>query len=252
MPRRLRKLLILVVGLLAIAVLTLLSGLFGGFYEGGDGPGPGDRPGRAGEGVSGQVMSSTGRPAPSGIRVTMQGTRRRHVEMTDDAGRFRFETVPEGATTLEARLGPLKARVEIASHPVTIRLPGTCTLAGRVVTATTAEPVKTAVVRCAGRMVQTGARGIFRLDDVPVADARPPLLEVAAPNHVGLTFRPDLGCPSSAPRGCRAEPRRAHLPAGSRGSVGRPLPPDEAEVVRTPAGVYPEPSPPGLRAPRAP
>ena len=42
------------------------------------------------------------------------------------------------------------------------------------------------------KIVQTGARGIFRLDDVPVPDARPPLLEVAAPNHVGLTFRPDL------------------------------------------------------------
>ena len=65
------------------------------------------------------------------------------------------------------------------------------TLAGRVVSATTAEPVKLAVIRCGGRVVQVGERGSFRLDDVPIPDGRPPLIDVSAPGHVGLTFRPD-------------------------------------------------------------
>jgi len=190
MPRRVRKLLIVVVGLLAIAVLTLLSDLFGGFSGGG--PGPGDRPEGAGEGVSGQVISSTGRPAPSGIRVTIQGERSRRVELTDETGRFRFESVPDGASAVEATLGPLRTRMNLAPHPVTLRLPGTCIIGGRVVTASTAEPVNLAVVRCGGKTVQTGARGMFRIEDVPLPDGRPPLIEVSAPNHAGLRFRPDL------------------------------------------------------------
>jgi len=191
MPRRIRKLLFLLVGILAIAALTLLSDLFGGLHGGGEGTGPGDRPGGASAGLSGQVMSATGRPAPRGIRVTVKGTKHRRVEETDDAGWFRFETVPEGATTVEAMLGPLLARARITSRPVEIRLPETCTLAGRVVSATTMEPVSLAVVRSGGLMVQTGERGTFRLDDVPLPDARPPLLTVSAPNHVGLRHRPE-------------------------------------------------------------
>ena len=127
-----------------------------------------------------------------GIRVTVQGSKHRRVAHTDDAGRFRFETVPEGSREVEANLGPLQARAPVAEGPVTIRLPASCTLAGRVVSATSAEPVNLAVVRCGDRTVQTGPRGTFRMEEVPIPDARPPLIEVGAPGYAGLRFRPDM------------------------------------------------------------
>ena len=192
MPRRLKQLFLLAVGLVVVGLLLLLSGLFDGLLGGGGDNGPSGIKDASGGSLSGQVLSASGRPAPAGVRVTVQGARSNFTRETDDRGFFRFDSVPQGASLVEAKLGPLLGRARMDEDPLEIRLPGRCRIAGRVVDARTTEPVRLAVIRCGKLVVQAGERGEFCLEDVPVPDAYPPALDVTASTHRGLTFRPPL------------------------------------------------------------
>jgi len=190
MLRRLKKLLLVAVGLVLIGLLLLMSGLFGGLLGGGGEGGPAEPPDAAGGALSGRVLSASGVPAPAGARVSVRGTRGSFTRETDERGRFRFDSVPEGADLVTARLGGLTASTRVEPGPLEIRLPGSCRIAGRVVDEATTEPVRLAVIRCGELVVQAGERGEFALEDVPVPDARPPRLDVSAPRHTGIEFRP--------------------------------------------------------------
>ncbi|MEN8148333.1 MAG: carboxypeptidase-like regulatory domain-containing protein [Planctomycetota bacterium] len=192
MPRRARKFLLLAVGVVVVGLLLLMSGLFQGLLGGGGDSGPSQNPDATEGGLSGQVLSASGRPAPPGVRVTIRGERGSFTRETDERGWFRFDSVPRGASLVEAKLGPLLSRVPMGSDPMEIRLPGRCRIAGRVVDGTTTEPVRLAVVRCGQLVAQVGERGGFSLEDVPVPDARPPLIDVSAPTHRRLGYRPPL------------------------------------------------------------
>jgi hypothetical protein len=192
MSSRLKRYSIFGVAALLLVALALLTTFFGGILGGGEGPGPGRPDGGATGSFSGRVLSGDGQPAPEGVRVTARGGRSVAVTSTDASGRFSFDILPEGTTSLAASLGPLTAESPATATPLDLRLSELCTLAGRVVDKATAEPVRLAVIRCGDEMVQTGPRGSFRFEGFRVPDARPPLLDVSAPGYRRLTFRPPL------------------------------------------------------------
>jgi hypothetical protein len=193
MSRRRRRWFFLGIGAVLLLVLGFLSGLFEGILGHDSAPrGPtGGADGRSG-GVEGRVVSASGKGAPGGLRVIARGGALKATTTTDDAGRFRFLEVPKGTTVVEASVGPLAGSATINEGPVEIRLPGECTVAGRVVSDLTSESIPRAVVRCAGRTIQAGERGEFRFEKIPVPDARPPRIDVASPDRLPLKYDPPL------------------------------------------------------------
>ena len=93
--------------------------------------------------------------------------------LADAAGRVRISrsTLPvDSKVTVRCSIGPLHATSPLTLSPdsyVTVRLPGSFQVRGRVVSMTGGEPLPDAVVSCGGRLTHTDSEGCFVLGVVP-------------------------------------------------------------------------------------
>jgi len=180
---KLKRRLIAVASVIILFAMTLLPSLF----QGGSSPPEGSAPAEPPD--TGQVLASGGGPAPRGTRVrTIGGSSQAEVGV-GPGGSFRFDQVPAGTTGFEAQCGPLRATA-MGPAPVVIHLPESLSVAGRVVSAVSGDPIAGAQVRVGERVAETDERGRFTVGGVAVPQGTPPVIRVTAPGHPEHVLRP--------------------------------------------------------------